>query len=172
MRLSRAGQRAARGGRQRRPPGGLRRVKDVHLVVGVLAIGLNALAGGLGAWSWWRVRTSRWFWRLLRAGQAVVVVQVALGGVLVALSHKPSSLHVIYGLLPLLVSLIAEQLRLASAQIVLDQRGFASARDVGTLPESEQQTVALAIIQREIGVMAIAALVVVVLLVRAAGTAG
>ncbi len=147
-------------------------MKEVHLTVGVLAITLNSLAGALGAWRWWRVQASTWFWRLLRAGQVVVVGQVALGGLLVVLGHKPKGLHVIYGLLPLLVSLIAEQLRVASAQMVLDQRGFGSAQEVGSLPEDEQRTVALGIVQREMGVMAIAALVVVVLLARAASTAG
>lgn len=146
-------------------------MKDVHLVVGVLSIALNAIAGVWGAWQWWRVRSSDWFWRLLRAGQAVVVLQVALGGVLVVLGHKPPSLHVVYGLLPLLVSFIAEQLRLASAQMVLDQRGLESPGEVGQLADDEQQVVVLAIVQREMGVMAIAALVVVVLLARAAGTA-
>jgi hypothetical protein len=42
---------------------------------------------------------------------------------------------------------------------------------VGSLPAEEQEGVVIAIVQREIGVMAIAALVVVVLLARAAGTA-
>src|SRR5690349_7369702 len=83
-------------------------MKEVHLVVGVLAIVLNGLAALLGGFSWWRVRGSGWFWRLLRVGQAVVVVQVALGGVLVLIGHKPHGLHVLYGVLPLLVSLIAE----------------------------------------------------------------
>jgi hypothetical protein len=146
-------------------------MKQVHLVVGVLAISLNAVAGVYGAWCWWRVRTSLWFWRLLRAGQAVVILQVLLGGVLVILGHKPSGLHVLYGVLPLLVSLIAEQLRISSAQMVLDARGFESASAVGSLPEEEQRVVMLSIIQREIGVMALAAIVNVILLARAAGTA-
>jgi hypothetical protein len=146
-------------------------MKDVHLVVGVLSIALNALAGLWGAWCWWRVQSSKLFWRLLRAGQAVVVLQVALGGVLVLLGHKPPNIHLIYGLLPLLVSFIAEQLRIASAAMVLDQRGFSSGAEVGSLPAEEQEGVVIAIVQREIGVMAIAALVVVVLLARAAGTA-
>jgi hypothetical protein len=146
-------------------------MKDVHLVVGVLSIVLNAAAGLWGAWCWWRVQSSSWFWRLLRAGQAVVVLQVALGGVLALMGHKPSSLHLIYGLLPLPVSFIAEQLRIASAAMVLEARGLSSGSDVGRLPADEQETVVLAIVQREMGVMAIAALVAVVLLARAAGTA-
>jgi hypothetical protein len=73
--------------------------------------------------------------------------------------------------LPLLVSFIGEQLRLVSAEMVLGSRGFESAAEVGRLPSEEQRVVALAIIQREIGVMALAAIVMTVLLARAAGTA-
>jgi len=147
-------------------------MKVVHLVVGVLAIGLMVAAGGWGAWCWWRVRQSRWFWILLRAAQAVIVVQIALGGVLVLLGHKPSDLHVLYGLLPVLVSFVAEQLRIAAAQMVLDSRGFESAAEVGKLGDEDQRAVVVAIVQREIGVMALAAVVIVALLARAAGTAG
>lgn len=146
-------------------------MNEVHLVVGVLALSLNGVAGIYGAWRWWRVQSTVWFWRILRAGQAVVILQVLLGGVLVLLGHKPSGLHVLYGVLPLLVSVIAEQLRISSAQMVLESRGLESARAVGELPEDEQRVVVLSIVQREIGVMALAAIVNVVLLARAAGTA-
>jgi hypothetical protein len=146
-------------------------VKDVHIVVGVLSIVLSGAAGVYGAWCWWRGSSARWFWRVLRAAQIVIVVQAALGGVLVLIGDKPPSLHVIYGLLPLLVSFVAEQLRVASAQMVLDSRGFESAAAVGQLPDDEQHAVVRAIVQREVGVMTLAALVIVVLLVRAAGTA-
>jgi hypothetical protein len=147
-------------------------MKDVHIVVGVLAIVLNAVAGGYGAWRWWRLQASRLFWRLLRAGQAIVVVQIALGGILVLIGYKPPGLHMIYGLLPLLVSFIAEQLRIASAQMVLDSAGFQSAAEVGKLPAEQQHDVVAAIVRRELGVMVLAELVVVVLLARAATTAG
>jgi hypothetical protein len=147
-------------------------MKDVHVVVGVLAVALNAIAALYGGWCWWRAGPSPWFWRLLRTAQAVVVVQVALGGVLILIGHKAKSLHVLYGLLPLLVSLLAEQLRVASAQMVLDSRGFDSTEEVGELPEDEQRGIVATILQREAGVMALSALVVVVLLARAAATAG
>jgi hypothetical protein len=146
-------------------------MKPVHLVVGVLAISLTAIAGAWGGWCWWRVRTSAWFWRLLRAGQAVVILEVLLGGVLELVGPRSSGLHVLYGVLPLLVSLIAEQLRIGSAQMILDGRGFESAAAVGKLPDEEQRVVMMSIVQREIGVMALSALVNVVLLARAAGTA-
>jgi hypothetical protein len=147
-------------------------MKQVHLVIGVLCIALTGGATLWGAWCWYRVRASRLFWRLLRAGQAFVVLEVALGGVLVLMGKKESSLHLIYGLLPLAVSFLGEQLRIASAQAVLDSRGHESASAVGELPEDEQRLVVVAIVQRELGVMVLAALVTCVLLLRAAATAG
>jgi hypothetical protein len=147
-------------------------VRVVHLAVGVLAIALTGAAGVWGGWCWWRVRHSRWFWILLRTGQVTIVVEIALGGVLALLGHKPSGLHLLYGLLPLGVSFVAEQLRIASAQMVLDARGFDSATDVGELGKEEQRAVVIAIVQREMGVMVLAAIVIVALLGRAAGTAG
>ena len=146
-------------------------MKQVHIVVGVLAIASMSAAGLYGAWCWWRAVPATWFWRVLRVAQVAVVLQVALGGVLVLMGHKPPSLHLIYGLLPLLVSFIGEQLRIASAQMILDSQGFESAAEVGELPEDEQHAIVRAIVQREVGVMALAALVMVVLLARAAGTA-
>jgi heme A synthase len=145
-------------------------MKDIHLIFGVIAIALTAVAAAWGAWCWWRVRASPWFWRLLRASQAAVVIQAALGGVLVLMGHKPPGLHVLYGVLPLLVSFFAEQLRISAAQMVLDQRGFESSREVGKLPAGEQQEVVVAILQRELGFMVIAAVVNVLLLGRAAMT--
>jgi hypothetical protein len=147
-------------------------MKTVHLIVGVLSIVLVTGAGLWGAWCWYRVRNSRLFWLLMRAGQAVVVVQVALGGVLLVIGYKEPSLHLIYGLLPLAVSFVGEQLRLAAAQAVLDSRGFDSSAAVAELPAEEQRLVVIAIMQREIGVMALAAIVMAVVLFRAAGTAG
>ncbi len=141
-------------------------------MLGVAAISINGLACLYGAWRWWRVQPSSvWFWRIVRVGQAVVVLEAALGGVLELIGRKAPGLHVLYGVLPLLVSLIAEQLRIASAQMVLDSRGYESAQAVGKLPADEQRSMVITILRREMGVMTLAALVVVVLLARAAGTA-
>jgi hypothetical protein len=74
--------------------------------------------------------------------------------------------------LPLVVTLIAEQLRITAAQTVLDARGLESSKAVGRLPAEEQRGIVVAIVQRELAVMTLAALVVVVLLLRAAQTAG
>ena len=64
-----------------------------------------------------------------------------------------SSLLYLYLLLPIVVSIIAEQLRIASAQTVLDQRGLENAQAVGALPEDEQLAIVQAIMRREAGVM-------------------
>lgn len=146
-------------------------MKLVHIVVGVLSLVLCGAAGLLGAWLWWRVSSSRLFWILLRAAQGFIVLSVVLGGILDLIGRHAPGLHVLYGVLPLLVSFIGEQLRLVSAEMVLGSRGFESAAEVGRLPADDQRVVALAIVQREVGVMTLAALVMVVLLARAAGTA-
>jgi hypothetical protein len=143
-------------------------VKDVHIVVGFLALGLNLLAFALGAAAWLRRKPSAWFWRLLRGGQASVAIEAALGGIVLLIGHKASSLHYLYGALPLVVALFAEQLRLSAATMVLDARGLADARAVGRLPKDDQRQVVVEIMRREVGTMTLAALVVVVLLARAA----
>ena len=145
-------------------------MKEAHIVVGLAALAANAVAGLWGAWVWWRATPSVWFWRLLRAGQLAVVLEVVVGGIFELIRHKAPSLHLLYGVLPLVVSFIAEGLRVSSAQIVLDKHGYASAEDVGTLAEAEQRAVVIEILRREIGVMALSALVIVGLLARAAGT--
>lgn len=145
-------------------------MKQVHIVVGIVTIVLTGAAAAWGAWCWRQVRTSPWFWRLLRASQVAVVVQAALGGVLLLMHRKPPGLHVLYGVLPLLVSFIAEQLKISSAQMVLDQGGYESAAAVGKLPKAEQEEIVTTILQRELAVMVLAALVNVVLLARAAMT--
>jgi hypothetical protein len=145
----------------------------VHLVTGALLVLLNLAAGGLGAWRWRRGEPSTTFWPLLRAAQALIVVQVLLGATLLALGHKPgSNLHILYGVLPLAVSFIAEQLRIGSADAILAARGFDSAQEVGELTPDEQRIVVLSIVRREMGVMALSCLIVVVLAIRAATTSG
>ena len=67
------------------------------------------------------------------------MLEAALGGVYQLIGPKAPSIHVLYGVLPLAVSFVAEQLRVASAQMVLDQQGFASSDEVGELPEDEQR---------------------------------
>ena len=146
-------------------------MKDVHLVVGVIAIALNVIAALYGGWCYWRLKAGRGFWRVLRSAQVVVVVEAALGGVLVLIGHKTSSLHILYGVLPLLVSFFAEQLRVVDGADGPRRAGIRVDRGGGKLPAEEQRGLVMTILQREIGVMALSAVVVVVLLARAAATA-
>ncbi|MDQ6807302.1 MAG: hypothetical protein M3065_20635 [Actinomycetota bacterium] len=145
-------------------------MKEVHIVVGSAVILLFAVTGLYGAWRWWRVEPSRLFWRLLRISQVVLLLQIALGGLLLAEGKKPASLHVLYGLLPLAVSFVGEQLRISSAEMILASRDFESAAEVGELPEDEQQSIVLSIVRREMGTMTLAALVILGLAARAAMT--
>jgi len=150
-----------------------RAMVTVHVVVGVTLLVLNLAAGLLGAWCWHRVEPSPRFWTVLRAGQAAIVVQVLLGGLLLALGKKPGdNLHILYGVLPLVVSFIAEQFRVGSADAILAARGYDTAAEVGELPPEEQRVVVLSIVRREMGVMTIACFVVVALALRAATTSG
>jgi hypothetical protein len=145
-------------------------MKLVHIVIGALALGLTGGAAVWGIWCWYRARSSRTFWWLLRGGQGLIVVEAVLGGVLEATGHHASELHLIYGLVPIAISFVAEQLRIASAQMVMDSRGFESADELGELEPEEQRVIVLTIMQRELGVMVLAAVVMTVLLARAAGT--
>jgi hypothetical protein len=147
-------------------------VPAVHAVVGFSVLALTLGAALLGAWRWSRAETSDGFWKLLRASQAALLVQVTLGVVLLVLGHHPAKLHLLYGLVPVVVWFAAEQLRVGAAQAVLDARDLESAEAVGKLPEAEQRSIVLTIVRREMGVMILAGLVVLVLAVRAASVAG
>jgi hypothetical protein len=143
-----------------------------HGVFGGLALALCLLAGALGGWRWYRVQESRLFWPLLRAGQALLVLEAVWGGALQLAGRSGGNLHVLYGALPVVVMFFAEQLRVTSAEAVLDARGLESAQAVGALPEDRQRSVVVAILRREMGVMVLAALVCVALGLRALGTTG
>ena len=142
-------------------------------MAGALAVAvLNALPGLLGGWRWYRCEASRAFWLLLRVGQgSAVTFALAIGALAVAGSYSSERLFYLYALLPLAVAFVAEQLRVISAQTILDRRELADAQAVGELREAEQRAVVAEIVRRELGVMAISALVVVFLALRAAGTA-
>ena len=79
-------------------------------------------------------------------------------------------LYWLYALLPVAVGFVAEQLRLVSAQMVLDARELEDAQAVGRLPADDQRSIVLQIVRREMGVMAAAALVITFLALRALGT--
>lgn len=143
------------------------------VVAGACALAaLNAIPAMLGGLRWYQGQPSRAFWILLRIAQGAALVFALAVGVLAAAGRRPGEdLFYLYALLPLAVGFVAEQLRVASAQTILDQRELESAQAVGELPQDEQQAVVGAIVRREMGVMTLSALVVVFLALRAAMTA-
>jgi hypothetical protein len=143
----------------------------VHAVLGTLVTVLFAGAGTWGAIAWWRVVPAPGFWPVLRAAQLALLAEVLLGtGLWIAGRRPEDPLHYLYGLLPVAVSFIAEQLRVASAETVLDRRGLASAQDMAGLPEGDQRSIVLSIIRRELGAAAAGALACAALAIRAATT--
>lgn len=141
----------------------------------VLALGVavaNLLVGLYGAVSWYRVREAPRFWPALRVAQALAVVFALYGSIdYLFLDGPQDGLFLLYAALPVGVNLVAEQLRIASAETVLDARGLENAAALGKRPDAEQRSVVRQILRRELGVMAAAALVVAFLALRAAGTA-
>jgi hypothetical protein len=142
-------------------------VTGVHIAIGAGMVAVNLLATLVGAYQWWRAPHARLFWPLLRTGQALTVLAAADGLILVLGGHELPELHLIYGLTPIGVSFLAEQLRLASADTVLAARDLEDAQAMRGLPEREQHAIVHQIIRREVGVMAASAFVVAVLGLRA-----
>ncbi len=137
----------------------------VHLVVGVTLIVLNLIAFGLGGAAWIRKRPSIPFWYMLRAAQVSVFIQALLGGLLLFTGHQaPEDLHYLYGILPLFISFIAEGARAGAAQREIGDLDFEG------LSAETQQEIALAIVRREMGIMAVSCGVIFFLALRAAGT--
>jgi hypothetical protein len=142
-------------------------VAEVHLVVGCALILLNLVAFAVGGIAWYCDRPSIPFWYLLRAAQVSVFLQTMLGGLLVFTGHEASDdLHYLYGILPLLVSLLAEGARTGAAERELGDVDFES------LPAETQESLAFAIVRREMGIMAVSCGVILFLALRAAGTSG
>jgi heme A synthase len=139
----------------------------VHLVVGCALIALNLLAGAAGGVAWFRRRPSIPFWYLLRAAQVSVFLQALLGMLLLFTGHEAGErLHYLYGILPLFISFIAEGARAGAAQRELGDLDFEF------LPGDEQQSLALAIVRREMGIMVVSCWVIFFLALRAASTSG
>jgi heme A synthase len=140
-------------------------VTAIHLVVGLSVIVLNGAAFAIGGVAWFRRESSIPFWYLLRAAQAAVFVQALLGGLLVFTGHEArDDLHYLYGILPLVVSFLAEGARTGAAQRELGDLDFEA------LPAESQQSLALAIVRREMGIMVVSCGVILFLALRAAGT--
>lgn len=134
----------------------------VHLIFGVAVITTTLVAGAWGGIAWWRSSPSVGFWYALRVAQVVIVIQVSLGAVLLLSNHVAPNLHYVYGGLCLVVSLFAEMVRAGSARQELGEIDFSQ------VPPDQQQAIGLAIVRREMGVMAVGCLVIFGLALRAA----
>jgi hypothetical protein len=125
----------------------------------------NLGAGLWGAYAWYRERPSEGFWYLLRVAQMAMVLQALVGSILLLTGHEAvDGLHYLYGVLPVFVSMLAEAARAGAGARELEGIDF------DALPRERQRLVALAIFRRETGIMAVSALVVFGLALRAAGT--
>jgi hypothetical protein len=137
---------------------------DVHVVLAVAVLAANALAGVWGGVAWLRRSPSTIFWYLLRAAQVVVVLQVGVGLALILSGREsPDDLHFVYGIAPLVVSLVSEGMRVGAAQRELDE-----VPDLDALERREQVLLARRVVRREMGIMAVGALLIVSLALRAA----
>ena len=139
----------------------------LHIAVGMLVILLNLAAGAIGGWAWFKVRPSVPFWYLLRFAQFSVFIQATLGALLLITGHSAKEdLHYLYGVLPLVISFIAEGARLGAAQRELGEL------DIESFPPEAQESIAMQILRREMGIMAVSCTVIFFLAVRAATTSG
>jgi len=147
----------------------MRQVADISAIV-VAAIAL--VTALVGAWVWWRSSGATLFWGMWRATQAATTVLAAIALVAAITGLDPrSGLFWLYMLLPIAVSIIAEQLRIATAQYVLDRRDLEDAQAVGRLDPVEQREIVLQIAGRELATAALACVVIGFLALRVLGTA-
>jgi hypothetical protein len=140
------------------------------LVVGIAVLATNLVAAGWGVIGWLRkdARASLVFWPLLRVAQATVVIQAVIGLLLLARgAEAPDGLHVAYGLVPLVISLVSEGMRVGIAQRELDE-----VDDLETLERSEQVALAKRVAIGEMGVMTVGVLLILTLSLRAFQTGG
>ena len=128
----------------------------------------NGVAAAWGAIAWLRKTPSLGFWYPLRLAQATVAVQVVVGLILAARgASAPDGLHIAYGVAPLVITLVAEGMRISAAQ-----RELEGVEDLEALERPEQVRIARRIALGEIGVMTIALLLIVTLALRAYQTGG
>ena len=137
-------------------------------MVGVAVLVTNLAAGLWGGIAWLTDRASLYFWYMLRVAQGTVVLQVILGAILLVLGHDAADpIHYMYGTGPLVVNLFAEGMRAGAAQ-----RELPEGVNFEALGATQQRSIALRIVHREMGIMTIGALLIVAFAFRAAQTSG
>ena len=133
------------------------------MVVGVAVMATNLAAGAWGGAAWLRGRASVAFWYLLRVAQVVVMAQAVLGFTLLATDHRAADdLHYVYGFAPLVIALVTEGMRLGAGERIL-----ADVEDIHALEREEQLVLARRVAIQEMGVMALGALLITTLSLRA-----
>ena len=143
-------------------------MKQAHEVLGIAVLVANGAAAAWGVTAWLRGLPSTVFWYLLRGAQLVVVVEVILGLVLSATGKKPpDGLHYVYGIAPLVVSLVTEAMRVGAAQAELG-----GVENPESLPRREQVRIARRVVVREMGIMTVGTILIVTLALRAAQSGG
>jgi hypothetical protein len=138
-------------------------VTGVHIWVGIAVIALNGVAGTWGGIAWLRREPSVVFWYLLRAAQVAVVLQAGIGLALIGMGGRPrEELHLVYGLAPLVVSLVSEAMRVTAVTRESERVG-----DFEQLPRADQVTLARRVVVHEMAIMTVGALVILGLALRA-----
>ena len=133
-----------------------------------LLIVLNLAAGAVGGVAWFRNRPSIPFWYLLRAAQVAVFLQALLGGLLVVTDHearrKTSTTST--GSCP------CSSPSSPRAPAPAPPSASSATSTSNPCPADDQESLALAIVRREMGIMAVSCGVIFFLALRAAGTSG
>src|SRR3954453_13434741 len=129
-------------------------VSGVNAAIGIGVLVFNSLAAGWGAVE--GARKAAWgaFWPLLPVAQVFVVVQAVVGFLLLARGDRAhDDLHVLYGIAPLVVSLVSGGMRGGVAE-----RGRGGGGDVAALEGGEQVVIARRVALGEMGIMTVGAL--------------
>ena len=138
------------------------------MVVGVAVMTTNLAAGLWGGAAWLRSSPSVGFWYVLRLAQLVVMTQAVLGFVLIATDHRAvDELHYAYGFAPLVISLVTEGMRAGAGERILS-----GVDDIHALERDEQLRLARRVAVQEMGTMALGALLITTLSLRAFTTGG
>lgn len=142
-------------------------MSDLHTFFGALAVSVNLLAALIGAVAWLFKRNPKLFWIALRTGQGLIMLEAVIGAALLLDGRDLPRLHLVYGLTPIAIGFLAEQLKLLATQSLLDKHGYSGGADVAKLPIDEQRAFVTAVLRREVGTMATSAFVVAILAARA-----
>ncbi|MGE4427710.1 MAG: hypothetical protein AB7G37_14765 [Solirubrobacteraceae bacterium] len=143
------------------------------LIVSLVVFAVAFASGAWGLWLWWRFDADQRYWVAVRASQGGALLLALLAGAVWLGGEKPDGwLFWIYTLIPVAVSLVAEQMRLIAADQVLERRGLEGSADVATLDQAGQRGVVREIVRREIGIMTASAFVIAFLALRVVAERG